>query len=182
MTKTIAVFVFLAVLTGCSGPIPNKVSPDEYEVYSEWTKTYVTKRASSSLYIRNRTFAFDPFGTPFQCGKTLHDAEGVPRSFMKQLHALGDAEYPLDLDSADTRLRVPWKYKPVDEWQEVSEAPGEYNVIAFSRVAFNRGHTKALFAIDHVCGGLCGGGGAVYAQKENGAWLFGGGESCIWLY
>jgi len=61
------------------------------------------------------------------------------------------------------------------------DAAGTYRIVGFSRVAFNRVHTEALFAISDSCGGLCGGGGARLARRENGKWTFRT-TVCNWIY
>jgi hypothetical protein len=48
-------------------------------------------------------------------------------------------------------------------------APGTFDLLAFSRVAFSRDHQQALFAVSDACAyGDCGSGGAVYAHKDGG--------------
>ena len=101
-------------------------------------------------------------------------------SLIKPLRELGDAEYRLDFDHPQKKLLVPWNYKVADEWELIPEERMQYKWIGFSRVAFNRAHDKALFAISDVCGSLCATGAVVYAHKENGAWVFENG-GCIWV-
>jgi hypothetical protein len=181
MRRIIAAFGLAVVLTGCSAPIPNKVSPDEYEIYSQWMKGYFSKAAPANLYIQRTTFTYDPLENKGACGGAELHKDGVPWSLLKEIHTLGEAAYPLDVNSPTTKLRIPWKYGVVDDWPGASPKPGGYDMIAFSRVAFNRGHTEALFAIDDVCGGLCGHGGYIRAHKESNTWVFRPGE-CAWVY
>jgi hypothetical protein len=177
--KCLAAIVIVVALAGCSGRIPNNVSPDEYRVYAEWMKAHFSKNAPSNLYIGSRTFVFDPLG-PNGCGNAIHDKAGVPWALIKQLHALGEAEYWLPDNYSPTELRIPWSYKLVDDWRLVSQEPGSYRLVDFSRVAFNIAQSKALFAVSDSSGGV-GRGGAVYAHKKNGAWVFESG-GCNWLY
>jgi hypothetical protein len=123
---------------------------------------------------------FDPLETS-GCGSAIHDKAGVPWALMKQLHALGEAEYWLPDTYSPTRLRIPWNYKMVDDWRLVSEESATYRLVAFSRVAFDTSHSKAFFAVSNACGGLCGHGGAVYAHKQNGTWIFED-VDCNWQY
>jgi hypothetical protein len=175
MKTRLAIVAFALALLGCNGRIPNSVSADEYEVYAEWLKVHFAKQAPSNLYISSRTFVFDPLKETNGC------REGIPWALIKQLHGLGEAEYRLPDAYSTAKLRIPWNYKMVDDWRLVSEESGSYHLIAFSRVAFDTSHKKALFAVSDGCGGLCGQGGAFNAHKRNGAWIFEG-AGCNWLY
>jgi len=163
--------------TGCTPAIANKVTPEEYELYSEWTAQHFATKTPDHLLFSNRTFVFDPLER-YGCGDRLHGDNGVPWSQIKQLHALGEAEYPLDFYTKG-RLDIPWPYKEVESLP--LDALGTYRIVGFSRVAFNRIHTEALFAISDSCGGLCGGGGARLARRENGKWTFRT-TVCNWIY
>ena len=170
--------LFAAVfLAGCSPSIPNKVTPDEYALYSDWATQHFAAKPPEHLFFSSRTFVFDPLA-PGGCGDRLHADNAVPWSLIKQLHAAGEAEYPLDF-YPPSRLRIPWSYKEVDTLP--SESPGTYHLIGFSRVAFNRDHTQALFGISDSCGGLCGDGGARFARRESGMWTFHT-VNCTWVY
>jgi hypothetical protein len=171
----------VAVLAIRAPHIPNKVTTDEYAVYSAWTAAHFLKNGPDQLdrlYFKDRTFKFDPI-EPFGCGNALHDQSGVSWSLVKQLSALGDAEYGLDFDSP-TNLQIPWKYEPVDRAPDLRL--GAFHMLSFSRVAFNHEHSQALFAISDACAaGLCGKGGAVFAQKQGDKWVFRG-TACNWVY
>jgi hypothetical protein len=175
MKTCVVIAALLIALGGCNGRIPNSVTADEYEVYAEWLKVHFAKEEPSNLYISSRTFVFDPLKKTNGCRKDM------PWPLIKQLHALGEAEYRLPDSYSPAKLRIPWNYKMVDDWRLVSEESGSYRLIAFSRIAFDANHKKAFFAASDACGGLCGQGGAVYAHKQNGAWLFEDG-GCNWLY
>jgi hypothetical protein len=179
-TRLAAIALFI-VLAGCNRRIPNSIRPDEYVVYAEWLQAHFAKEAPANLYINSRTFVFDPFQAA-GCANAIDDHKaGVPWALIKQLHALGEAEYRIPEAYSSTTLRIPWSYKLVDDWRLVLQDSGTYRLVGFSRVAFNAAHSKAFFAFSDACGGLCGRGGAVYAHKQNGAWVF---ESvgCNWLY
>jgi hypothetical protein len=163
--------------TSCTPAISNKVSPEEYELYSAWTAQHFAAKTPDQLFFFSRTFVFDPL-EQYGCGDTLHGDNGVPWSQIKRLHALGEAEYPLDFYSKG-RLDIPWPYKEVDSLP--LDGRGTYRIVGFSRVAFNRDHTEGLFAISDSCGGLCGGGGARLARRENGKWTFRT-TVCNWIY
>ena len=105
----------------------------------------------------------------------------MPRALIRQLHALGEAEYWLPDTYSPTKLRIPWSYKLVDDWRLIPQESEAYRLVGFSRVAFDTTYSKAFFAVSDACGGLCGGGGAVYAHKRNGAWVFENG-GCNWMY
>jgi hypothetical protein len=179
MRECLAAIALVVALAGCGGRIPNKVSADEYGVYAEWMKVHFSKNPPSNLYIGSRTFVFDALKTD-GCGNAIHDKAGVPWALIKQLHALGEAEYSLPDVYSPTKLRIPWSYKVVDDWRLVSQEPGLYRLVDFSRVAFDSAYSKALFAVSDTSGGV-GWGGAVYAHKKNGAWVFESG-GCNWAY
>ena len=182
MKRSIAILACVVALAGCNSRIPNKVSSDEYGIYSEWVNAHFSKRAPSNLYISTRTFVFDPVSRTDGCKSTeMVEKAGAPSSLIKQLHALGEAEYPLDVDSPNSQLRIAWKYEASDHWQLLSEENLPFQFVGFSRVAFNRAHTEALFAVTDICGGVCGWGDAVHARKESGTWVFENG-GCDWEY
>jgi hypothetical protein len=164
-------------LTSCQPAIPNKVTPDEYSLYSEWTAKHFATKSPERLFFSSRTFIFDPLER-YGCGDRLHASNGIPWSLIKQLHALGQAEYPLDFYNGNN-LQIPWASKEVDGFPP--DSPGTYRFVGFSRVAFNRDHTEALFAISDSCGGECGSGGALRAHRENGKWSFRP-LDCSWVY
>lgn len=171
------IFLVTVFLSGCSQSIPNKVMPDEYILYSDWATHRFAAKPPDHLFFSSRTFVFDPLSTG-GCGDRLHADNAVPWALIKQLHAVGEAEYPLDFYSPN-RLRIPWAYREVEGLP--SEQPGTYHLIGFSRVAFNRDHSQALFGISDSCGGQCGGGGALFGRRENGKWSFRA-LNCIWVY
>jgi hypothetical protein len=165
------------MVAGCAPSVPGKVTPDEYELLSAWTRQHFGQKPPERFFVSSRTFVFDPLQS-YGCGDRLHAHDGVPWSLIKRLHALGEAEYPLDFYTAG-RLQIPWPYREVDDLP--ADKPGTYHLIGFSRVAFNHDHSMALFAVSDSCGGLCGGGGARMARRENGKWTFRT-TSCSWVY
>jgi hypothetical protein len=170
--------VFCVVsLVGCGPTIPNKVTPEEYSLYSDWTAQHFAAKPPAHLFFSSRTFMFDPL-EPYGCGDRLHANNGVSWSLIKQLHALGQAEYPVDFYNG-RNLRIPWASKEADGLPV--ETPGTYSLVGFSRVAFNRDHSQALFAISDSCGGGCGSGAARLARRENGKWAFST-LDCSWIY
>jgi hypothetical protein len=168
MTKCIALIALIASLAGCKTQIPNSVTADEYAIYSAWLNHYFSRHAPSNLYLRSRTFEFPTESGG--CTNKMMQKAGVPLSLINPLRELGDAQYRLDFDYPKKKLIIPWNYKVADEWELIPEERLQFKWVGFSRVAFNRAHDKALFAVMDVCGGLCGKGGSVYAHKENGAW------------
>jgi hypothetical protein len=76
-------------LAGCSPNVPNKVTPDEYQLYSEWTIQHFAVKTPDHVFFSSRTFTFDPLER-FGCGDRLHKDNGVSWSLIKQLHALGE--------------------------------------------------------------------------------------------
>ena len=168
----------LAVFAIRTQHIPSKVTAEEYAIYSAWTNRYLSKNPTDNLYILNRTFIFDPLRPP-QCGKSLHEQTGVSWSLMKPLSELGDAEFVLNLYSPDN-LQIRQNYEAVESAPDLM--PGTFHLLSFSRIAFNREHSQALFAISDACAaGDCGKGGAVVAQKKGNSWTFQR-TACVWLY
>lgn len=159
-------------------PIPNSVSDEEYSVYSAWIKHHF-KEQPPRLILESRTFLFDPL-RPYGCGKTLAQAH-VGSRLVRALHDLGEAEYPVQTDKF--RLppyRIPWKY---EAWDRLSTYPTDgFRLIRFSRVAFNHDRSQGLLAVSDSCGGLCGGGGALIAMREQGEWVFRSDLGCVWVY
>jgi hypothetical protein len=61
----------------------------------------------------------------------------------------------------------------------VKRFPHSYGVLTFSRVAFTRDLTEALFYTEHLCG-LCGEGKFVYMRKTAGKWVVAG-TALTWI-
>jgi len=172
----VVVVSWLALFAARTQHIPSKVTAEEYAVYSAWTNKHLSNNPTNNLYILNRTFIFDPVR---ECGKSLHEQTGVSWSLMKPLSELGDAEFALDLYSQDN-LQIRQNYKVAESAPDLM--PGTFHLLSFSRIAFNREHSQALFAISNACAyGDCGEGGAVLAQKKDNSWTFQR-TACVWLY
>jgi len=168
--RSLVTLFSIGVLCGCAPEIPNKVGADEYALYSDWTVAKFAKKPPEHLYFSSRTGAFDPLDALQGSCQAALEKDGVSWSLMKQLHALGAAQYPLDFGSA-ANLQIPWSYKEVDSPPDLP--PGRFHLITFSRVAFNRDHTEALFAFFDACAfDLCGRGGYVQGIKQIGKWNF----------
>ena len=162
----------LVLLAGCSQKVTPKVSPQEYELYSAWMQHHFPKAPDGALYLSTRTFAWPSES----CGPALKK-EGVDTALVGQLADLGEAEFPLDLHAPT--LKVPWAFKEAEGYP--ADKSGTYRLVAFSRAAFNRRSTQALFAVSDSCGGLCGGGGVVIAWRDSGVWQFKP-SGCFWQY
>jgi hypothetical protein len=176
----IAALVMVSCLAGlgCTPKIPDKVTTKEIEVYREWLKQRFAGKAPEQLYLDDQTFAFDP--QQRGCGKAIHEQNHVPWSLMKALHAVGNADYEVDVSPAT--MELPWKYQVLKVRQFPPTSRG-LHVIGFSRVAFDRSGTQALFAVSDACGpGDCGSGSAVLAAKHGGSWQFTSLKSCSWVY
>jgi hypothetical protein len=132
------------------------------------------------LYLSVRTFIFDPLEALGCGGGEMHKRAGIPWALMKELHALGTAEYPLEVHGQQPPWGIPERFQPGNEIRGIKEKPGSYTLVSFSRVAFNRGNDKAFFAVTTTCD-QCGGGKAVYAHKDNGRWVFED-VDCSWTY
>ena len=179
VTASLALILAAATI-GCDlvqARIPNVTGPEEYEIYSAWVRQFFAKQKPQDLYILNQTFVFDPQDPARSgCSHALPRAEVSP-SLVKQLHALGGAQFKLDSNSFDRNLTGPWPHTMVDTFP--SAASG-FQAVGFSRVALNRQHSEALFSVKYVCGGLCGNGGPLLAKNAKGAWTFRS-VGCWWI-
>lgn len=168
---------------GCSdvsSSIPNKVTDEEYALYAAWISHHF-KEQPERLLIDDRTITYDPLG-PGLCGaRTLMQAGRGDDALLRALHELGEAQYPVDAYKFRNQpFRIPWKFEVSDRLSGDPAPP--FRLIAFSRVAFNRDGTRALFAVSNSCGGLCGGGGPLLATRQNGVWVFNANLGCEWIY
>jgi len=168
-------YCFLGI--ACTSRIPDKITAEEMNLYREWLKHQFSEHVPEQLYIDDQTFVFDPIQN--KCDAALRKIDGVSKTMVKQLHALGNADYPLDVES--NNLRLPWPYRVLDPRRLPARAPGKVHIVSFSRIAFSRDHTQALFAVGDSCGGECGGGGPVLASKPGNIWQFRRLESCTWI-
>jgi hypothetical protein len=163
---------------GCTPKIPDKVRTREIEIYREWLKQRFAGKAPEQLYLDVQTFVFDP--QQRGCGKAIHDDNHVSWALMKALHALGNADYEIDV--SPQTMELPWKYRTLNVRQFPPASPG-LHVIGFSRVAFNGSGSEALFGVSDACAaGQCGGGSAVLAKKNGPNWEFTPLKSCSWAY
>jgi len=166
-------------MLGCTPKIPNKVSQDEYDVYREWLKDHFANKAPEQLYLDDQTFVFDPL-QHFGCGDLMHKNDHIPWSLIKAQHALGNADYELDVSPSS--MQLPWIYKTLNPRQFPNPSPG-LHIIGFSRVAFSRDGQQGLFAFSDSCAaGQCGSGGAVLAIRQGDSWKFDRLKSCVWVY
>jgi hypothetical protein len=176
----IAALVIASCLAGlgCTPKIPDRVTTKEIDIYREWLKQRFAGKAPEQLYLDDQTFVFDP--QQRGCGKAIHDENHVPWSLMKALHALGNADFEVDVSPGT--MDLPWKYQVLKVRQFPPASPA-LHVIGFSRVAFNGSGSEALFAVSDACAaGQCGGGSAVLAAKHAGSWQFTSLKSCSWVY
>jgi hypothetical protein len=163
---------------GCTPKIPSKITSQEMDLYREWLKQRFANKAPEHLYLDDQTFLFDPLRQE-GCGKALHTRDGASNSLMRALHNLGNADYEINVSSKV--VQIPWPYQVLNVRDFPRPVEG-LDVISFSRVAFNRRGTEALFAVNDLCGPQCGKGRAVLATKQNGAWKFKDSNTCSWEY
>jgi len=175
LAVALAAYCFLDV--ACTSRIPNRVTTEEMDLYREWLKHQFANQPPEQLYVDDQTFVFDPVRN--KCDAALRRTDGVSKALIKQLHALGNADYPLDVES--NQLKLPWPYRVLDPRKVPPATPGKLHIISFSRVAFSGDHSQALFAVGDSCGGECGGGGPMLANKHGNVWQFRRLESCAWI-
>jgi hypothetical protein len=162
---------------GAGAPdLPNSISDEEYSVYSAWI-THAFKEQPPRLLLSSRTFIFDPL-SPMGCSKALETNRHVSPTLLRALHRLGEAEFPVHTG----KLQLPWKFEESEGLTSFPALTPPFLLIAFSRVAFNRDKTQALFAVSNVCGGLCGGGGPILVTRKAGHWSFSDNLGCVWKY
>lgn len=174
-----ALILSLSCLTlGCTPKIPNQITSREMDLYRNWLKRQFANKAPEHLYLDDQTFVFDPLRQE-GCANALHKNDGVSNSLIRELHNLGNADYEIDVSPAS--MKLPWPYQVLNVRNLPSAAEG-LHMISFSRVAFDRSGTEALFAVNDLCGPQCGAGRAISARKENGAWKFKDSTTCFWKY
>jgi hypothetical protein len=163
----------LTCVNGCGPQIPNKVSPEEYAVYRAWVSQYFQKSAPKELLFLASTITQDPL-EPNGCGDNIHKA-GVSWQLIKQMHANGSAHYPLDFGYVpDPGLpKLPWKSSMLYQggFSEIFSKRGKYNLISFTRVAFNRSKSEGLFFFEDS-NGQRGVAGFRRARLVNNEWIF----------
>ncbi len=175
---TASVLVLSCVTLGCTPKIPNQITSREMDLYRGWLKQRFANQAPERLYLDNQTFVFDPLRDA-ACGKSLHKNDGVSNSLMRELHNLGNADYEVDVSPES--MKLPWPHQVLNVRHMPSASSGMH-IVSFSRVAFDRSGTEALFAVNDLCGLQCGAGHAVSARKENGEWTFKDSSTCYWKY
>lgn len=164
----------LIASVGCALQISNKVSPQEYAVYRAWVTQHFEKSPPVQLMFEPFTVTKDPLEFP-SCKDELHK-NGVSWSLMKELSALGDAKYPLDSGYLGLG-KLPWKFTMFDSraFPHLNSTGGryKYNAISFTRVAFNRSKTEALFYFEDENGATgMAGAGFRHARLVDGKWNF----------
>lgn len=170
--------VATVMLTGCrsAASIPGRVSDQEYALYAAWTTHALMNEQSKALFFYSRTMPFDPSNT---CGRLIHSEDNIAWAMIRQLYALGTAEYPLDL-RGNHPFRISWEYKEID--RPPADPSVGYHAVTFSRAAFNRAGDEALFSVSDSCAaGQCGGGSAVLAHRTHGTWQFQR-LHCAWVF
>ena len=159
--------LLLLGLVGCAARIPEKVSAEEYEVYSAWLRQHFEKESPKVLYLANRTIALSPY-----CPDTRRMRD---HSLVFRLAALGEATYALGL----LGIKIPSAFTGADAFPRSETRT--FRFIQFSRVAFSYAHTRALFAVSDCCPGPGQGGLVMIAHREKGGWIFEP-AGCNWFY
>jgi hypothetical protein len=173
---------FLCACSHRAPTIPNVVSEDEYSLYAAWIRHHF-RHPPARLVIGSRTFVFDPLGTGQCKPRLLESLTHIDHTSLQALHDLGEASYTVHTDKfRQDPFRIPWKYEEAEGLGP--NLVGRYSFVTFSRVAFNPDRKRAFFAFDDACGGLCGGGGPVYATRTSRGWTFDSqtGFICSWTY
>ena len=179
MYPILGVILLLLACGDRAASIPNTVSDEEYSVYSAWLN-HRFQEQPPGLLLANRTFVFDPLAPGELCNAQKLRAQAPASSFLfRALHDLGQAQYPVRTGKfSQAGFKIPWKYGESGGLSANHSPP--FLLISFSRVAFNRDRSEALLAVDEVCGGLCGQGGALFAVRRQGKWVFRP-AGCAWV-
>jgi hypothetical protein len=112
-SRLLALAVIGMFTAACRGPaIPNQISEREYALDADWAN-HALKTAPNALFFYSRTMRFNPFEPYDQCVNRVSEKERLSRPMIRQLRALGSAEYPLDLFS-NRAFHVAWKYKEIE--------------------------------------------------------------------
>jgi hypothetical protein len=155
------------VVTPSIAPSPFGVA--QAAIYRNFLTTW-NAGAKTPLNVANTTEPFSPSGD---------DLKGCLKEFPKRhtatVHAIPAHAFDgLDILLVDPRLhekRDPGDAirtrEPVDAAVNAGIAAG---IFTFSEVVFNSEHTRAAFTYSFVCGGLCGNGGTIIFQHQNGKW------------
>ncbi len=172
------VVIALVCSIACSRThIPNRVTADEYDVYSQFLLQRFAKKAPANLQFWSVTV---PFVLDERCFEDIEKNNKIPSALIRQQKELGQATSPLDIQNGRDNLMIPWPHSVVYSIKEVHTSL-DLHLMSFSRVAFNRAHTEALFSFGDICGGDCGHGAPIYARKKNGKWEFTNVNTCSWV-
>lgn len=170
-------------------PNPELAAAEQYHVLSAYIEPTLTGE-SHELGDRNGLVVIDGRTTfsvqslssnKFKQYVSLVASTGHARATIRQLRRSLVFEFwaaNLRDVTLERRFELPARYAVATEQEMTlypSEAffarfPSSYGALTFSRVAFNRDLTEALFYTEHLCG-LCGEGKFVYMRKTGGKWV-----------
>jgi len=170
-------------------PNPELAASEQYHVLSAYIEPNLTGE-SHDLGDRNGLVVIDGRTTfsehslnsnKFRQYMSLVASTGHARATIRQLRRSLVFEFwaaNLRDVTLEQRFELPARYEVATE-QEMklypskaffARFPSSYGALTFSRVAFNRDLTEALFYTEHLCG-LCGEGKFVYMRKTGGKWV-----------
>jgi len=173
----------LVATTACrdgAAPVSDAVSDDEYTLYAAWIEHHFTEQPEG-LLLENSTFPFDPLAQNGCLQGRVEKLDRTARAMLKQYRSLGSKEYPvLTIRFQRPESKVSWRYAEISG-AIAADSIRPHRLINFSRAVFNQSHTRAFFAVNDQCGGLCGRGGLVSAFRRHGEWVFGSDALCMWI-
>ena len=168
MIRFLSILLILLGATYATVAQADRVSGEEYSVYSALINARFSKSGTDSAIIQSRT------------GQHLIQAV---TEFEKLLWAKNEKSYALE-----RRFDIRVKYALLDGQQleqmfgkgaeERDKGWGNYweehphstGLLTFSRVAFNSETSEAILSVSEMCGGLCGYGYLFRLKKDKGAW------------
>ena len=171
-------------------PLPENVAREAYDLFSSIYRNSGSLAPDEVLAIGQRVYA--QTGDARQCVRPRTEEERLMLDNLRQLSQaphvwearfdfgrayklLGESEIPEAIDCIQPIGRV--RPKACDQYVNVRY------VRFFSAPGFNKDHTRALFALDRVCGGLCGDGTVFVYRKTARGWeqeprTF---ATCVWV-
>ena len=184
------IFVFFLILYLSIRPAPDRMSAEQYRVYSDYLTPGLTGE-SHSLGTRDGIvviYGRTPSGLAsyrFLFGTFRHAKRNSPLLSLEPLvNLLLSNLYPRQLQRS---FALPASYTlmtdselalyPYEAFQK--QFPNNYGYHTFTQVGFNRELTEAIFYTEHICG-LCGEGKYVYMRKLDGKWVVVG-EAVTWI-
>jgi len=186
--KLVVLFVF-ACLTAVAKEPAVQISKDPLS--SEQIAIYKDFLAGFGDEDKDHRFVLNLVDTTIPLSINASDRDGCASDIVANggLAGIVVHRFPAEMKSADLRL-VDRKHKVSDPGDAIRRgAPVENAVVAgfasailtFSEIAFDKQHRTAAFSYSFVCGRLCGHGGLVIYELQNGKWSRSKRDCASWI-